>query len=137
MAGERAGVSLSQMLAEVDRLERELKEQGREAQSGGDFVHQLQEIVERDTKRVEDIERNASKVTQEMVEWEARERFLTDAVSTGTQSSQLLVQMESQARSKLEEEKKITNQLKEELVAKVKTFAKKVEDEEDKYLKIP
>ena len=45
--------------------------------------------------------------------------------------------MESQARSKLEEERKITNQLKEELVSKVKTFVKKAEDEEDKYQKIP
>ena len=49
----------------------------------------------------------------------------------------LLVQMESQARSKLEEERKITNQLKEELVVKVRTFAKKVEDEDEKYQKIP
>ena len=80
-------------------MERELKELGREAQRGGDFVHQLQEIVKRDTKRVEDIERNTSRITQEMVEWEAGERFLMDAFSTGTQSSQLLVQMESQARS--------------------------------------
>jgi hypothetical protein len=45
--------------------------------------------------------------------------FLTDAVSTGTQSSQLLVQMGSQARSKLKEERRINSQLKEELVAKV------------------
>ena len=41
MSGVRAGVSLSQLLAEVDRLEREMKELGREAQRGGDFVHQL------------------------------------------------------------------------------------------------
>ena len=114
-------------------MERELKELGREAQRGGDFVHQLQEIVEEDNKRVEDMEDNTSKITQEMLEWEAREKFLTDAVSPGTQSSQLLVQMKTQARSKLELEMKITNQLKEELVVKVRTFAKKVEDEEDKY----
>jgi hypothetical protein len=88
-------------------------------------------IVEKDAKGIEDIEKNTCKITKEMVEWEARERFLTDALSTGTQSSQLLVQVESQARSKLEEERKITNQFKEEL--KVRTFAKKVEDEEDKY----
>ena len=100
-------------------------------------MYELQEIVEEDNKRVEDMEDNTSKITQEMLEWEARERFLTDAVSTGTQSSHLLVQMESQARSKLEEERKITNQLKEELVVKVRTFAKKVEDEEEKYQKIP
>jgi chromosome segregation ATPase len=137
MSGVRAGVSLSQLLAEVDRLESELKKLGREAQRGGDFVHQLQEIVEKDTKRVEDMEDNTSKITQEMLEWEAREKFLTDAVSRGTQSSQLLVQMETQARSKLELEMKITNQFKEELVVKVRTFAKKVEDEEDKYQKIP
>ena len=56
----------------MDRLERELKELGSEVQRGGDYVHQLQEIVERDTKRVEDIGRNTSKITQEMVEWEAR-----------------------------------------------------------------
>ena len=64
------------------------------------LVHELgREIIVRDTKRVEDIERNTSRITQEMVEWEAGERFLMDAFSTGTQSSQLLVQMESQARS--------------------------------------
>ena len=57
-------------------MERELKKQGREAQRGGDFVHQLQEIVEEDNKRVEDMEDNTSKITQEMLEWEAREKFL-------------------------------------------------------------
>ena len=41
MSGAQTGVSLSQLLAEVDRLERELKELGREAQRGGDYVHQL------------------------------------------------------------------------------------------------
>ena len=46
----------------------------------------------------------------------------------------LLVQMESQARSKLEEERKITNQLKEELLAKVKTCAKRVGEEENMIL---
>ena len=39
--------------------------------------------------------------------------------------------MKTQARSELELEMKITNQL------KVSTFAKKVESEEDKYQKIP
>ena len=118
-------------------MEKELKELGREAQRGEDFVHQLQELVERDTKRVGEIERDTSKIAREMLEWEERERFLADAVSTGTQSSQLLVQMESQARSKLEEERRITSQLREELVAKVVTFAKKVEIEEQEYRKIP
>ena len=46
----------------------------------------------------------------------------------------LLVQMESQARSKLQEERKITNQLKEELLAKVKTCAKRVGEEENMIL---
>ena len=100
-------------------MEWELKELGREAQRGGDVVHQLHEIIDRDEKRVGDIERNTSNITQEMMEWEARERFLTAAVNIGTQSSQLLVQMESQARSKLEEERKIINQLKEESARKV------------------
>ena len=45
----------------------------------------------------------------------------------------LLVQMESQARSKLEEKRKITNQLKEELLAKVKTCDKRVGEEENMY----
>ena len=45
--------------------------------------------------------------------------------------------MESQARSKLEEERKINNQLREEIVSKVKTLAKKAQNKEDKYQKIP
>ena len=44
-----------------------------------------------------------------------------------------MVQMESRARSKLGEERKITNKLKEDLAAKVRTFAMKVEDEGVKY----
>ena len=45
--------------------------------------------------------------------------------------------MESQARSKLEEERKINNQLREKIVSKVKTLAKKAQNKEDKYQKIP
>ena len=80
MSGARAGVSLSQLLAEVDRLERELKELGREAQRGGDFVHQLQEIVERDTKWVVDIESNTRRIAQEMLDWVAQFAISSKAV---------------------------------------------------------
>ena len=59
---------------------------------------------------MEDIERSTSKITQEMLEkGEARDGCLTE----------LLVQMESQARSKLEEKRKIINQLEEEWARKV------------------
>ena len=44
------------LVAEVDRLEREVKELGREARRGVNVVHQLMEIIERDEKRVEEIE---------------------------------------------------------------------------------
>ena len=57
--------------------------------------------------------------------WEARERFLTDVPRALGPDG---------ARSKLEEERKITNQLKEELLAKVKTCAKRVGEEENMIL---
>ena len=46
-------ISLSELLLEVDRLESELKELGREAQRGGDFVHHLEDIVEREKQVVD------------------------------------------------------------------------------------
>ena len=49
--------TLSQLLAEVDKLENELKDLIREAQRGGNVVQQLEEIVARDVKYVEDTER--------------------------------------------------------------------------------
>ena len=137
MSGGCGPISLSELLAEVDRLERELKELGREAQRGGDFVHHLEEIVERDTRRVGEVERETSKIAREVLEWEDRERFLADAVTSNTNSSQLLVQMETQARTKVEEERRITSQLKEEMNAKVGSFAETVNMEEEEYRKIP
>ena len=106
------------LVAEVDRLEREVKELGREARHGVNVVHQLLEIIERDKKRVEVIERDTVKFTQELLEGETRKRFMTAAVNT-VNAARLVQQMESQARSKLEEERKIINQLKEESARKV------------------
>ena len=68
--GER--VFLSQVLAEVDSLERGLKELSREETL-------CINSSPRDTKRVEDIEKNSSKNHPGDTGWEARERFLTDA----------------------------------------------------------
>ena len=130
-------VSLAQLLAEVDMLEKELKDLSREAQRGGDFVQQLEEIVARDVKHVKEIEKNTVRINQEILELESRENFLTEAVNTGTMSAQLLVQMETQARSTFEGERQVTNQLKRELNGKLLTFAKQVENEETKYRKIP
>ena len=85
-------------------LKRELTELGRTVQRRGDIVYHLQEILERDEKRVEDIDRNTIKKTKMLVEGGAAgARFL----------------LESQARSKLKEERKIINQLQEEWAKKV------------------
>ena len=81
-------------------------------------VHQLLEIIERDEMRVEEIERDTVKFTQELLEGETRKRFMTAAVNT-VNAARLVQQMESQARSKVEEERKIINQLKEESARKV------------------
>ena len=70
------------LVAEVDRLEREVKELGREAQRGVNVDHQLLEIIERDEKRVEEIERDTIKFTQELLEGETRKRFMTAAMKT-------------------------------------------------------
>ena len=93
-------VFLAQLLAEVDMLERELKDLSREAQRGGDFVRQLEEIAARDIRHVEEIEKNTVKVNQEILELKSREKFLTEAVTTGTKSAQLLVQMEARWRGR-------------------------------------
>ena len=60
-------------------------------------VHQLLEIIERDEMRVEEIERDTVKLTQELLEGETRKRFMTAAVNT-VNAARLVQQMESQAR---------------------------------------
>ena len=62
--------TLSQLLAEVDKLENELKDLSREAQRGGNVVQQLEEIVERDVKYVEEIQRDTARISQEILEWD-------------------------------------------------------------------
>ena len=49
-------------------LKRELTELGRTVQRRGDIVYHLQEILERDEKRVEDIDRNTIKKTKMLVQ---------------------------------------------------------------------
>merc|ERR1719334_427185 len=66
-----------------------------------------------------------------------REQFLSSAIENATKSTQFLVQMETQARSQLEEEKLKTDNLKEELNEKLARFAARVKMEEERYMKIP
>ena len=65
-------------------------------------VHQLLKIIERDEKRVEDIERDTIQFTQELLERETRKRFMTAAVNT-VNAARLVQWMESLPSSKLEE----------------------------------
>ena len=111
MSGTRGNMSLSALLAEVDKLEREIRDLSREEQRGEEYVKQLEQIIDKDIRQGQEIERDIVDLNREIAELEQRERFLISANETASQSVQLLKQMENDAREKLLNEVNITNDL--------------------------
>ena len=60
----RNSMSLSQLLAEVDKLEREIKLLNREAQKGEQYVHLMEEMIDRDMKKYAEIERDIANISK-------------------------------------------------------------------------
>ena len=104
-------MSLSALLAEVDKLEREIRDLSREEQRGEEYVKQLEQIIDKDIRQGQQIERDIVDLNREIAELEQRERFLISANETASQSVQLLKQMENDAREKLLNEVNTTNDL--------------------------
>ena len=112
-------MSLSALLAEVDKLEREIRDLRREEQRGEEYVKQLEEIIDRGIRQGKEIERDIVDINRTIAELEQRERFLISAMETASQSVQLLKRMENDAREKLHHEVNTTNDLFRKLRAQV------------------
>ena len=130
-------MSLTDLLAQVDRLEREVRDLGREAERGEHFVRELEETINRDMKEGAEVEKKISSCSKDIRELEDREKFLINAVESSYQSSQLLVQMETKAKKKLEHEKNTTNDLFHKLTSDINKHRAKLEAEQEKLLQIP
>jgi len=133
----RNSMSLSQLLAEVDKLEREIKLLNREAQKGEQYVHLMEEMIDRDMKKYAEIERDIANISKESRELEERDKFLTNAIQSGVQSANYLKKMENEAQLKLQREMTITNDLYQKLSKQVSEMRNKVESEEDMIKNIP
>ena len=130
-------VSLTDLLAQVDRLDREVMDLGREAERGEQFVKELEEMINRDMKEGVEVEKKISSCSKDIRELEEREKFLINAVESSYQSSQLLVQMETEAKKKLEQEMNTTNDLFHKLTSDINKHRAKLEAEHEKLLQIP
>ena len=60
----RNSMSLSELLAEVDKLEREIKLLNREAQKGEQYVQFMEEMIDRDMKKYAEIERDIANISK-------------------------------------------------------------------------
>ena len=129
--------SLTELLAEIDKIEREVNDLNRAAQRGEEYVKHMEAMIDRDLKETAKVENNIVSINKEIRDWEERDRFLQNAIDSGFQSSKLLLQMESEAKAKLDHEKNTTNDLYHKLNSQISNFKKKVYDEESKLRQIP
>ena len=115
MSSNVVRIQLVSLFDEIDRLEKEVKDRRREAQQGKDYCQKLEELIERDSAKIKDVETDTVEIMKQIRDLQKREQFLSSAIANATKSTQFLVQMETQARSQLEEEKLKTDNLKKEL----------------------
>ena len=97
----------------------------------------MEAMIERDIKETAKVEQNIVSINKEIRDWEERERFLQNAIESGTQNSKLLLQMETDAKARLDHEKNTTNDLFHKLGSQISKYKKKIYDEESKLRQIP
>ena len=130
-------ISLSALLAQVDKLEGEVKSLSREVDKGEQYVQSLEKMIERDMKEYAEKEKMISDIGKDIRELEDREKFLKNAIDNADQSSRLLSQMESDAKTKLNLEVNRTNDLFHNLSGQVSHYKDKLAKEEEKLRQIP
>ena len=109
----------------------------RDAQRAEDHEKQLNSHVERDVEILKEVDRRTVWTRKEVQEWLEREKFLDESIRTTKESSRMLIQMEVEAQAKLQDERKLTMELKSNLEKRLKQFEEKVQAEEENYMKIP
>ena len=81
-------IQLVSLFDEVDKLEKEVNDRRREAQQGKDYCHKLEELIERDSAKIKDVEKDTVEIMKQIRDLQEREQFLSSAIANATKSTQ-------------------------------------------------
>ena len=110
MSSQHQDLSLPDLLAQVDSLQQQLKDLGREVEAEENHVACLEEKITKDLEKEAKLRQDVSNISKELLEWEGREKFLAGAIDSNYQNYQVLQQMEVEGRTKLSQERKKTEE---------------------------
>ena len=86
-------------------------------------------MISKDQEKEAKLCQDVSNISQELLEWEDREKFLAGAIESSYQNYQVLQQMRVEGKTKLSQERKKSDDLYQSLKAKFELFQKKQEEE--------
>ena len=86
-------------------------------------------MISKDQEKEAKLCQDVSNISQELLEWEDREKFLAGAIESSYQNYQVLQQMRMEGKTKLSQERKKSDDLYQSLKAKFEVFQKKQEEE--------
>ena len=129
MSSRHSDLSLPDLLAQVDSLQQQIKDLGREVEGEEKHVVHLEEMITKDQEKEARLRQDVNNISKELLEWEDRERFLAGAIDSNYKNYQVLQQMEVEGKTKLSQERKKTDDLFKSLKAKFEVLQKKQEED--------
>ena len=135
--GERV-TTFRGLLSEIDMIQSEGSDLNRAVARGEENVsHIMEKKIERDLKETDFVEQNIVSINKEISDLEEKEKLLDNSIKSCSQSSKLLIQMETEAEARLHHEENTNSDLYHKLYFNISDYTKKVKDEESKMMKIP
>lgn len=122
---------------QLDRLEREVKDLAREVQWEKSRVVHLEEIINRDVEKEQELSREITNLSRDTLEWKEREQFLHGAIESSYKTLQVLQKTEVEGKTKLLEEVKKTDDLMNSMKSRFEVFEKKYNEEMEIIRKLP
>ena len=115
MSSHHGDLSLPDLLAQVDSLQQQLKDLGRQVEAEENHVACLEEKITKDQEKEAKLRQDASNISRELLEWEDREKFLAGAIDSNYKNYQVLKQMEVEERALAEKKRQAELDAKEKL----------------------
>merc|ERR1712080_173779 len=113
---------MGHIIVEIDQLESRVRDSRRLLQQERDSVLQLTKIKTRNEEEGKKLADEIIHLESEERQLQERERFLIQASCSAEQSMRLLMQLETQARTKLNEEINVTITKENELKRQLETY---------------
>ena len=120
----------SDLLERVDRLEIEVRVLNRQVEREAIQGVFIEEIIAKDLEKERRLCRDVSDIRKEMLEWEARDKFLCEAIESNQENYMELHRMDVLGKTKLTQETKRSNDLCDFVKSKFDIFHEKYDEVE-------